>query len=713
MQPAAVAPVAATVPEPAPSAGDSAVPAGSDPANYASVGQPSSTLPNNGILTSGHRTVYIGGVTATTPVEAVIDTIKTGPLEQIKLLTEKSCIFVTFLYASHAEKYVASSNPKSIIVNGTQLRVSWGKPSPPNQQLLTEYEQNGASRAVYVGGVSDQMTEDTFHERFSSFGPIERIRFQRDKSNVFIHYCNFANAITCVTTLTNDPLWTDYKISYGKDRCTFSPPQQQQQQQQNVSAQITPAQLPQSPPVANTAAAMASGPTFDGNRTVYLGNIHPETTCEELCNAIRGGVLDNIRYIIDKHIAFVTFVDAAAAAQLYHTGTFSGIIVRNRRLKIGWGKNLPISPLVKTAYDNGATRNVYIGNLDAAIDDAKLRQDFSQFGDIELINMLPEKQCGFVSFTNIVSAVKAVEGMRGSVGYERYKINFGKDRCANPPRPPKGASANNNNNNNNNSNEMVASPPGAVPGAFGVDVAGGAGAGANTAVAGLPGLAGAANPASTLPPAPFHQQQLYHQAAEYGLDPSVAAGAQTGFSPVPAHTAASANYLQPRQVPPEQSQYGAQLYQQQQPPQYQQYQHTPQHQNQQQQQTAAHPMNNNGANGNQLPLQQQQQQSPSHANAQAIAMAAASAAAAAVSSATNANQFQHLQHQHQQQMLMAAAAASGSPMGSYIPLPHNAASDPQQQQQQLLGNAAAYQNYIQSRAMERIPPYQHHYPLQQ
>ena len=27
------------------------------------------------------------------------------------------------------------------------------------------------------------------------------------------------------------------------------------------------------------------------NRTVYLGNIHPETTTEDLCNAIRGGVL--------------------------------------------------------------------------------------------------------------------------------------------------------------------------------------------------------------------------------------------------------------------------------------------------------------------------------------------------------------------------------------------------------------------------------------
>ena len=39
------------------------------------------------------------------------------------------------------------------------------------------------------------------------------------------------------------------------------------------------------------------------NRTVYLGNIHPETTTEDLCNSIRGGVLQSIRYMQDKHIA--------------------------------------------------------------------------------------------------------------------------------------------------------------------------------------------------------------------------------------------------------------------------------------------------------------------------------------------------------------------------------------------------------------------------
>lgn len=35
---------------------------------------------------------------------------------------------------------------------------------------------------------------------------------------------------------------------------------------------------------------------------LYLGNVHPQTTIEEICNTIRGGVLQQIRYIADKHI---------------------------------------------------------------------------------------------------------------------------------------------------------------------------------------------------------------------------------------------------------------------------------------------------------------------------------------------------------------------------------------------------------------------------
>jgi hypothetical protein len=65
---------------------------------------------------------------------------------------------------------------------------------------------------------------------------------------------------------------------------------------------VTGFESPTSPAFAMAAAAAAAAGT-QMNRTVYLGNIHPETTTEDLCNAIRGGVLQSIRYMQDKHIA--------------------------------------------------------------------------------------------------------------------------------------------------------------------------------------------------------------------------------------------------------------------------------------------------------------------------------------------------------------------------------------------------------------------------
>ena len=181
------------------------------------------------------------------------------------------------------------------------------------------------------------------------------------------------------------------------------------------------------------------------NRTVYLGNIHPETTTEDLCNAIRGGVLQSIRYMQDKHIAFVTFIDPAAAFTFFQVGSYQGMTLNNRRLKIGWGKNSgPLPASLALAVHSGATRNVYIGNIEdfETFSEEKLKRDFGEYGEIELVNFLKEKNCAFVNFTNISNAIKAIEGIKNKVEYTNLRIAHGKDRCANPPRSgPQGGGA--------------------------------------------------------------------------------------------------------------------------------------------------------------------------------------------------------------------------------------------------------------------------------
>lgn len=87
-------------------------------------------------------------------------------------------------------------------------------------------------------------------------------------------------------------------------------------------------------------------------------------------------------------------MDPAAAFTFYQVSSYQGLTLNNRRLKIGWGKNSgPLAPALALAVHSGATRNVYIGNIEDfdtfSVD--RLKADFGEFGDIELVNYLKEK----------------------------------------------------------------------------------------------------------------------------------------------------------------------------------------------------------------------------------------------------------------------------------------------------------------------------------
>ncbi|KAK9760712.1 hypothetical protein K7432_014973 [Basidiobolus ranarum] len=405
------------------------------------------------------RTIYIGNVPSDTPVDEVLNQVKGGPVENIKVLPEKSCIFISFLDGTSAATFYHEASIRKLSVKGQDLKVGWGKPSPVPTNVLVAV-QSGASRNVFLGSLEDSITEEKIKEDLSVFGPIDNIKILREKNIGFVHFLSISTAVKCVSTLQSDSQWAGKRVNYGKDRCAQTP-----KSFQNigfpVGAGMGTMGYPSFPgayggmgfdpyasngmgvdPTGQSGGYLASaygGMSPASNRTIYLGNIHPETTCEDICNVVRGGILHQIRFMTDKHIAFVSFIDPGAAMNFYNLANYSGIVIKNRRLKVGWGKSIPLPPAVAMAAQSGATRNVYIGNIDDAIDEDKLKQDFSVFGEIELVNMLKDKNCAFVNFTNILSAVKAIDGIKSNPEYANFRINYGKDRCGNPPRPPKSA----------------------------------------------------------------------------------------------------------------------------------------------------------------------------------------------------------------------------------------------------------------------------------
>lgn len=421
------------------------------------------------MLSGTSRTVYLGNIPAETSAEEILNHVRSGQIESVRLLPDKNCAFISFLDSSSATHFHSDAILKKLAIKGNDIKIGWGKPSQVPTSVAVAVQQSGASRNVYLGSLPEDITEEELREELGKFGPIDTVKLVKEKAIGFVHFLSISNAIKAVAQLPQEAKWqAPRRVFYGKDRCAYVSKTQQQNAAQylgiapgyahvlnSADRDLISNALAQQSVAAAAVATTAGGVNNLGNRTIYLGNIHPETTIEEICNVVRGGLLHHIRYIPDKHICFVTFIDPTSAASFYALSNLQGLMIHNRRLKIGWGKHSgALPPAIALAVSGGASRNVYIGNLDETWTEERLRQDFSEYGEIELVNTLREKSCAFVNFTNIANAIKAIEGMRSREEYKRFKINFGKDRCGNAPRQ-----VNNNNQQNRNGLEEQSPSP--------------------------------------------------------------------------------------------------------------------------------------------------------------------------------------------------------------------------------------------------------------
>ncbi|OXB38798.1 cytoplasmic protein [Cryptococcus neoformans] len=425
------------------------------------------------------RTVYVGNLPAEASVDELLNLVRFGPIEAVRLLPEKSCVFISFLDGSTAAAFHADACVKKLALHGQELKIGWGKPSMVHPAVATAVASSQATRNVFVGNLDPETNEQDLRNELSRFGPIDQVKIVRDKNIGFIHFLSISTAMKVVGTLPTEQGWEGKRVNYGKDRCAYVPKAQQdavrQAQTQAMNAiaaqhqQATGSPFPAFSPMSagfsnfptpgpntgfgspafagNNFSPVVPGFTENGgmnqagNRTIYLGNIHQDVTIEELCNHIRGGILHQVRYFPDKHIAFVTFVDPVAAMQFHQHAHATGLSIMQRRLKVGWGKHSgPVPPALLQAIQAGASRNVYIGQIAdfSLFTEEKLRQDFGEFGEIDMINFLNEKGVAFVNFTSIQSAQKAIEGIKLKPEYSTLRISYGKDRCANPPRTTAG-----------------------------------------------------------------------------------------------------------------------------------------------------------------------------------------------------------------------------------------------------------------------------------
>lgn len=418
------------------------------------------------------KTVYLGNTPPTLTVRELLDHVRSGVVEDVKILPDKMCAFVSFVDESAALLFHSDAILKRLHIDGRDIKIGWGKPTPIDPVIATAVANDGATRNVYIGQLNTGpnlaaqasvdlsepvITEEKLRLDLQEFGEIDCIKIVEDRGIAFVHFASIFNAIKAVTNLANiNPYYKNKKIFYGKDRCAFITKTQQHNAAQFLGVQpgmeglvqfsdselISNALLQQSAAAAAIATS-AGGPNNLGNRTVYLGNLPKDVKVEEICNVVRGGLLQNIKVLVDRHVCFVTFIDPTAAAQFYAMSSLHGITIQKRRCRVGWGKHPgSLENALALAVSNGASRNVYVGNINFTLDNEaekpfftenNLRAIFQQWGEVEQINFLPERNCCFINYTNISNAILAIDKIKGHPAFKDLKINFGKDRCGNVP----------------------------------------------------------------------------------------------------------------------------------------------------------------------------------------------------------------------------------------------------------------------------------------
>lgn len=428
------------------------------------------TTPNPlNLVNAPSRTVYLGNIPKDLSIEKLLDHVSTGMVENCKILPDNNCAFITFVDEKSALLFHVDSILRRLNINGHDIKIGWGKTNMLDSTIVKRIRFDGATRTVYIGNLNctDGYTDNEsiegiwdgnrLRKDFERFGTIESLKYLPEKGIAFVYFTSIASAIHAVDTISNqNSLYHNKKVYFGKDRCSYITKIQQYNAAQFLGLDIddinTIKQLNDRNFITNTliqqstaAAAIATsagGINNLGNRTIYLGNLSKMTKVEDICNIVRGGLLQHIKLIPNKNICFITFVDPTAAAQFYAMVSLHGLTIHKRRCKIGWGKHSgPLSNSISIAVSQGASRNIYIGNIDwhkpyaeTFFTEDNLRTIFSKYGEVEQINFLPNKSCCFINFINISNAISAFKEAQKIPEFKNLKINFGKDRCGNIPQ---------------------------------------------------------------------------------------------------------------------------------------------------------------------------------------------------------------------------------------------------------------------------------------
>jgi len=412
------------------------------------------------------RSIYVGHLAPYTTCTHLLDLVNCGGIDKCHIMPGKPFGFITFLEASAAEAFMAEATAEPKQIMNKQIQIGWGTGKALPEDIATAVAA-GATRNIFIGNIDASLSEPVLRNSLARFGTVDCVDVIINKRIAFVHFSSVGAAVKCKEVLSQDPQWGRHRFSYGPDRCAPGGKGKKYASDRGPAPQMGGGFGPPGfggPPAGFGGpagfGAGASGPARGGPgagpgagaglRTIWLGGVTEQTTFHDICNAVRGGVLDEVRLLPEKKCGFVSFVSPQSAQMFMSMFKQTGLPTEGGNLKVGWGKPRALPRDIALAVEQGATRNLFLGNIDNTVSQERLRNDLAKFGEIEKCDVLLEKKIAFVNFTSIRSARECVTELNtqgselSSQGYGNFRIHFGKDRCARtgPSRrgPPSGGS---------------------------------------------------------------------------------------------------------------------------------------------------------------------------------------------------------------------------------------------------------------------------------
>eukprot|EP01095_Lingulamoeba_sp_RSL-Kostka_P017668 TRINITY_DN9339_c1_g1_i4.p1 TRINITY_DN9339_c1_g1~~TRINITY_DN9339_c1_g1_i4.p1 ORF type:complete len:457 (+),score=201.49 TRINITY_DN9339_c1_g1_i4:347-1717(+) len=279
---------------------------------------------------------------------------------------------------------------------------------PGQQQVPFGSFEN--SRSLYVGNLSQKVSDGLLYEVFSTIGPVESCKIIKDKNGEsagygFVDFYTSDYAKAAMQTLNGKKIYLkEIKVNW---------------------------------------AFAGTREDTSGHSHIFVGDLSPDIDDTALYKAFQGySSISDARVMWDnttgrsRGYGFVAFRDRGDAERAITE--MSGVWLGSRAIRCNWAnqKNnnaniVPGSITYAQASSQASPTNttVYVGNLGSDVTEDNLRNVFSNYGRIEEIRIQKDKNFGFVRYATHDQATRAIVNVHGTVIVSKpVKCSWGKER---------------------------------------------------------------------------------------------------------------------------------------------------------------------------------------------------------------------------------------------------------------------------------------------